>query len=85
MILTDVVDCNVTSCNSKERCIEVVGGGFVCQCDYGWGGEHCAEDTIDDCLSEPCQNGGSCTDGEKNYTCDRILPWIGRECMSSKL
>ena len=25
---------------------------------------------MDDCTSNPCLNGGSCTDGFKSYTCD---------------
>ena len=82
---TDVVDCDPASCNSNGDCIEVVGGGFVCDCEDGWGGEFCDEDTLDDCLSEPCENGGSCTDGRNNYNCSCILPWAGETCASSKL
>ena len=81
---TDVADCNPSSCYSNGECIEVVGGGFVCQCDDGWGGEHCEEDTVDDCLSEPCENGGSCNDGQHNYTCTCVLPWTGLTCGSGK-
>ena len=82
-IHTDVLDCTHTSCNSKGDCIEVLGGGFVCDCDDGWGGEFCDVDTVDDCLSEPCENGGSCTDGPNNYTCSCILRWSGSTCTST--
>ena len=81
-IHTDVLDCTPTSCNSNGDCIEVVGGGFVCDCEDGWGGEFCDVDTVDDCLSEPCENGGSCTDSLNNYTCACTLPWTGSTCAS---
>ena len=83
-IHTDVVDCASSSCNSNGDCIEVVGGGFVCSCEDGWGGDFCNVDAVDDCLSEPCENGGSCTDGLNNYTCDCVLPWSGITCASGR-
>ena len=79
-----MVDCTPTSCNSNGECIEVVGGGFVCDCEEGWRGDSCDEDTVDNCLSEPCQNGGSCTDGLNDYTCNCGPLWIGKTCGSSK-
>ena len=80
----DVVDCDPTSCNSNGECIEVVGGGSVCRCEDGWRGEYCDKDAVDDCLSEPCKNGGSCNDGANNYTCNCSPPWTGRLCESGK-
>ena len=80
MIFTDVVDCTPSSCNSNGRCIEVVGGGFVCKCEDGWRGSFCDEEDIDACLSEPCENGGSCNDGLNNYTCSCFPPWEGDTC-----
>ena len=34
---------------------------YRCFCSNGWGGEHCDED-FDECVSNPCQNGGSCSE-----------------------
>ena len=34
-------------------------GGYECDCEVGWTGDRCQVD-IDDCVSTPCQNGGSC-------------------------
>lgn len=34
-------------------------GGYQCDCAMGWNGDRCHVD-IDDCVSSPCQNGGSC-------------------------
>ena len=36
---------------------------------------------IDNCNSEPCQNGGSCTDGPDTYTCTCMLGWEGGDCI----
>ena len=35
---------------------------------------------IDDCQSNPCLNGGSCTDGLNNYTCSCPGGSAGRDC-----
>ena len=84
-VIIDVIDCASTSCNSNGDCIEVVGGGFVCSCEDGWRGEYCDVDTVDDCLSEPCENGGSCTDGPNIYICTCVPPWTGATCVSGEL
>ena len=56
----------------------------MCDCEDGWGGEFCDVDTVDDCLSEPCENGGSCTDDLNKHTCSCSPPWIGQTCSSSE-
>ena len=35
---------------------------------------------INDCNPNPCQNGGTCTDGVNGYTCDCITGWGGDNC-----
>ena len=35
---------------------------------------------IDDCNQNPCENGGTCTDGVNDYTCDCIEGWQGVNC-----
>ena len=34
-------------------------GGYGCECEVGWNGDRCQVD-INDCISMPCQNGGTC-------------------------
>nr|XP_051676393.1 protein crumbs homolog 1 isoform X2 [Oryctolagus cuniculus] len=42
--------------------------GYVCACHSGFTGIHCEED-IDECSSNPCQNGGTCENLPGNYIC----------------
>ena len=35
---------------------------------------------INDCASEPCRHGGTCTDGVNEYTCACVDGWIGDRC-----
>jgi len=35
---------------------------------------------IDDCVSNPCQNGGSCEDGINSYTCTCVAGYTGHDC-----
>lgn len=55
--------------------------GFVqCTCAPGWGGSTCDED-IDECLSQPCQNHGSCTTPGVNwYRCSCEPGYAGDNC-----
>ena len=40
---------------------------------------------IDDCKSNPCENGGACTDGVNNYTCKCTPGYTGDNCKTSML
>ena len=35
---------------------------------------------IDECVSNPCQNGGTCTDALNSYTCACAPGWAGVHC-----
>ena len=39
---------------------------------------------IDKCSPNPCQNGGTCTDGFNNYTCACVPGYNGVNCSSSE-
>ena len=40
---------------------------------------------IDDCQSNPCLNGGSCTDGINNYTCSCLPGYTARNCETGNI
>ena len=35
---------------------------------------------IDDCVNEPCANGGTCDDGVNGYTCNCAPGYSGPNC-----
>ena len=35
---------------------------------------------IDECLTDLCENGGTCTDTEGSYKCDCPCGWTGKNC-----
>ena len=39
---------------------------------------------IDECESNPCQNGGACTDAVNAFTCACMAGYEGTECQTSK-
>ncbi|KAK2159265.1 hypothetical protein LSH36_155g00003 [Paralvinella palmiformis] len=60
------------------NCTEV-NDTIVCVCFPGYTGVLCEYD-IDECLSEPCQNGGSCTDLIADYKCTCPRGYVGKSC-----
>lgn len=51
----------------------------VCDCSVGFTGSACGTD-IDECASQPCQNGGICVDGKNSFTCNCPAAWQGVLC-----
>ena len=39
---------------------------------------------IDDCAPSPCHNGGNCTDGVNQFTCQCVPGFSGINCETSK-
>lgn len=39
---------------------------------------------IDDCLTDPCENNGTCTDLVNDYQCGCVTGFNGRTCENSK-
>ena len=41
----------------------------------GWEGMYCGYEVAEECLSNPCLNGGTCHDGLQTYTCTCLIPF----------
>ncbi|KAH8855345.1 Protein jagged-1b [Schistosoma japonicum] len=52
---------------------------FKCLCEQGKFGENCEYD-LDECLLEPCQNGGQCVDLTTGYKCICPPRFTGSQC-----
>lgn len=42
-------------------------------------GQNC-EENLDECLSNPCQNGGICHDKDNGYICTCLAGYLGEHC-----
>ncbi|XP_029444624.1 cubilin [Rhinatrema bivittatum] len=62
------------------QCIATISG-YICLCDPGWTGINCT-DNINECSSNPCQNGGRCVDGINGYFCNCTNTWTGPQCQT---
>lgn len=73
-----------TTCLNGGTCVPDHYSGdpvsnYVCNCPTGFSGRNC-EVNIDDCVSQPCQHGGSCIDGVNSYKCQCPPLYEGTKC-----
>lgn len=66
-------------CGPHGHCVSQPGGNFSCICDSGFMGTYCHEN-IDDCLGQPCHNGGTCIDEVGAFRCFCPSGWEGELC-----
>uniref|UniRef100_A0A671NBW8 Delta-like protein n=1 Tax=Sinocyclocheilus anshuiensis TaxID=1608454 RepID=A0A671NBW8_9TELE len=70
---------NSNVCGPHGRCISQLGGNFTCTCELGFTGTYCHEN-VNDCVSNPCRNGGTCIDGISSFQCFCPDGWEGDLC-----
>jgi hypothetical protein len=51
---------------------------------FYWGYPHILPLDTDDCSTNPCQNGGTCTDLVNDYVCQCVSGWEGKDCDRGK-
>ncbi|KAK1884112.1 Protein crumbs like 1 [Dissostichus eleginoides] len=90
----DIDECAEQPCENAGECFErsdpshwdldwdlsfADAAGYICQCQQGFAGENCSVN-IDECESEPCQNGGTCEDQINGYICTCAQGFLGEHC-----
>lgn len=73
---------NINECDSNPcgpgTCMDRIGG-YTCECDEGYEGDHCQHE-IDECKRyNPCEH-GVCIDGKADYFCTCEPEYGGKNC-----
>ena len=69
-------------CEHGSTCVPYGNQQFYCCCSQGYTGPNCEAD-IDECESQPCHNGGSCSEGDPgHYVCDCTDRSVGARALS---
>ncbi|PAA56388.1 hypothetical protein BOX15_Mlig014016g1, partial [Macrostomum lignano] len=72
--------CQHSPCHPASACVvNSTSWGFQCLCPSGFVGDTCSID-VNECLSAPCANGGSCVNTEGGYSCQCPASFEGRHC-----
>ncbi len=60
-------------------CVCVSSNGYSCACVAGYSGPNC-QTNVNECGSNPCQNGASCVDAVNSFTCSCVGGFSGLLC-----
>ncbi|KAK7901975.1 hypothetical protein WMY93_018744 [Mugilogobius chulae] len=66
-------------CLNGGTCINTGPDKYQCTCAEGYSGANC-ERAEHACLSNPCSNGGSCSETNQGYECQCAPGWSGESC-----
>ncbi|XP_048590407.1 delta-like protein D isoform X2 [Nematostella vectensis] len=77
-------NCQRNPCFNGGSCTDRVYG-YTCACAPGYTGNNC-EENVNDCIPNPCQNGGlCCCDLVNDWICLCPDGWGGKNCTEIKL
>ncbi|XP_030906503.2 sushi, nidogen and EGF-like domain-containing protein 1 isoform X2 [Melopsittacus undulatus] len=80
---TDSSICEDRSCRNRQTCNYIRPGRYICTCSPGYYGNNCqygGPRVPGACLSQPCQNAGSCLETEQGYLCECQEGYTGQDC-----
>lgn len=66
-------------CQHGGVCQNSGSGSYTCSCPEGYSGTNC-EREVDDCMNQPCLNGGTCEDIGTGYKCRCPSTFTGKRC-----
>jgi Notch-like protein len=88
---SNIDECERNPCQNDGTCKELLiprfnssfnaseWRGYHCTCPSGYTGSNC-ESIVDQCMSNPCLNGGICSDGGLFYMCSCPVAFTGTHC-----
>nr|XP_025965130.1 sushi, nidogen and EGF-like domain-containing protein 1 isoform X4 [Dromaius novaehollandiae] len=79
----DPSSCEDRSCRNRQTCNYIRPGRYICTCSPGYYGNNCqygGPRVPSACLSNPCQNEGSCLEMEQGYVCECREGYTGQDC-----
>ena len=88
---TNINECLETPCSNGGTCVDGVGS-YLCNCVEGFAGRQCdvtcpighvgesCEIIVDNCLNDPCENGGTCKNYQGTYKCTCTPDYTGPQC-----
>ncbi|CAK8682412.1 unnamed protein product [Clavelina lepadiformis] len=74
-----IVSCEEEPCLNEGECLQVDENEIYCMCKDGFEGDYC-QNNVDDCGSNPCENGATCIDGVNKWSCQCVEGYIGETC-----
>ncbi|KAK9394054.1 lactadherin-like [Crotalus adamanteus] len=85
---TEKGPCHPNPCKNKGECRLLPNRGdafneYLCICHPGYSGKHC-QYNVNECLSQPCKNGGTCLNLKGHFDCKCPSPYVGKTCQMRK-